>query len=145
MKPSECRRAGDDSFHVAYAVRETYDDLNDNVETENLTHADSIDDEVLAERGDTECSWIADTGNGVRLARIGLIRLFLINEPESDFLIDQQITAETAEQLSDMFREAASAARKTLAAYEAKKRDAVEAHAKQNPPLPFGEPTANTR
>lgn len=130
MGSSECRAAGDGSFHVAYRID---DDLRD---AENLTHAESTPVD-LGESDDSEASWLTqpdDESNGE------LIQVYMISNPDVGYDIEHRITPETAEQLSQMFLLAARGAREVIQAREnreaAKRREDAEIAAQQgNLPL----------
>lgn len=94
---------GEPSFHVEYTVSE------DGSETENLTHAEIIDHEIIGERGDVPCAWIAQLDDES-------IELMITDEPEMGWLLHHKITARTAEQLSDMFARIAAAVRLRIVA-----------------------------
>lgn len=98
----KCRaREIDPSYHVEYAI-----DENESQEVENLTHVDSVDDEDLAERSLDSVAWICDLGN----PDSDFVQL-LVSINEEGWTLRNLITAETAEQLSDMFAQVAAASR----------------------------------
>lgn len=125
-----CRALEDGSNHVSYAASD------EGIERENLTHRESIEVGAIEERGEFEVSWIADAGENVALESIGLVRVFICDEPEAGFTIDHQITIETAEQLSDMFRRAAEVAWLRLAVIHEQQRKSDELAASQQSLFP---------
>lgn len=102
---TECRaydQAEEPSFHVDYST----DD--EGLQTENLTHRKEIEDGEIEERGDSECGWVAQFDGE-------LVWLLVSTDSENGgWDIAHKITAETAEQLSDMFARAAKIARERI-------------------------------
>lgn len=88
-RPDECRQF-DSSFHVNYTADE------EGSETENQTHAKIIDSEVIAERGDAECGWVARVEDG-------RVRLLVSTMEDAGWAIDQKLTARTCAQLGHLF------------------------------------------
>lgn len=117
----QCRHGGS-SFHVDYTINE------DGHEKQNLTHAESTNSDEIAEREEEEVGWVVELDG----ERIGLT---LIIGDESPDMTLHSITADTAEQLADMFSKIAVRARNRIkeaqANREALEREAAEIATRQ--------------
>lgn len=99
-----CRVFGEDlnpSFHVGYAKDE------DDCETENLTHAETIDTQEIEEREETECAWIAQIEDEQ-------IQVMLSEGTGNGWTFQHKVSIRTAEQLSSMFAQIAEVAKRRI-------------------------------
>lgn len=120
----QCRDRGD-SYHVQYTVNQ------DDIETENLTHATVIDQRVIDEREDNECGWVAQFEN----EDAELVQLLVSTDEEMGWDVEQRLTGATCLQLSDMFlrvgERALQRASQRAAKDEAERRRIAELDARQ--------------